>query len=255
MKKILLIISVWTFIGCAQTTYSSEFNRQQTGFIQFMQSLSQEYRTNPNDLNAEKVNNKMEDYLHSLQPLVGWRGTISGIAVDTIGKNEEYVFSFDINFEYREFNCSLSSSYHYDTEEELQSSHFYKKLINLPNNSTVYFDGFIERAIDGKLTNFNENDMLKYIDPIFLFNTFEIYITQPKQLSPQLLKQLSLIYQRYCLYCKKDYKQITEREYRVAMSEMPKVDTKSLTGEENEYLNRCINELTASIFEDILFNP
>lgn len=250
MKKILLIVSISAFIVypiySQNSSNNSEFNEQQTHFIEFMKVLCSEHRNRANDLDLNRFENKMNNYLYSIQPLIGWKGTISDIQ----HIRNKHLVSYSINFVLDEFNCTFQSFFSYETEKELRDHHLYNKLINTRNGSTVYFDGYIMVE-----KNLQRDDKLKYLQPLYILEISEIYITQPPLLSAQLLKQLSLSYQLYILYLKKKLEQITDQEFDEALILIPEVDTSLLTDEEKEYLYRYLKQLAPLLFKGIISNP
>lgn len=213
-KIILLILSVLFFVSCEPQRKNNFENQQQESFDNFLKSKKELEYSQSNDIQKKEFNNNFEielaNYLDSIGIFVNWKGQIKDIKTSEYGQSTR--IEFEILYkpeEYREvsFNCSQIVK-----TEDLATDFFYNKVKEISDYSTVYFDGFIKKDIEGKVV-YDYGDMhISY--PNYEFNIIDIS-TKPKSdtLSVSLKNAIVVDFQVIDLLKQKFQKRISEKEW------------------------------------------
>lgn len=213
-KIILLLFSVLIIVSCEPQRKRSFANQQQESFDNFLKSKKELEYSQSNEIQKKEFNKKFEielaNYLDSIGIFVNWKGQIKDIKTREYGQSTQ--IEFEILYkpeEYREvsFHCS-----HIVKTENLTTDFIYNKVKEISDYSTVYFDGFIKKDIEGKVV-YDYGDMnISY--PNYKFNIIDINV-MPKSdtLSVSLKNAIVVDFQVIDLLNQKFQKSISEKEW------------------------------------------
>jgi hypothetical protein len=247
MKKkiIFLLFSVVIIFGCTPQRKSYFENFQQESFDIFLKSYKEMSHHKLNEIQKNELNKYFElelaNYLDSIGIFVNWKGVIKNI------KAREYDQATKIEFEiyykpeeYRDvsFYCS-----HIVETQNLDSDYIYNKVKEIPEYSIVYFDGFIERDMDGKVVY--EYGDLNMSYPNYKFKAIDLNLIPKIDTLPTNLKKAIDANFYFFKLLKQQYKKnITIEDFDKKAKEMNNNSIQSLlTDEEKQYFQRVVQSL------------
>ncbi len=242
MKKIITIIAISILIISCKNASEKKMNfenQTQSKFDKFLESKINKQYDAVNDIQKkeffEKYDADLSNFIDSNKVFVNWQAQIEDIKTNDYNKSTEVTCKLIYKpEEYREvsFYCSYIVE-----NSKLKTDSLYNKLKRIGDFSTVYFDGFIVRNLENKITYVNDDEMLKLSYPNFKFNLLNISEKkQEKNLSQNLNKAVNINFEVFELLKKKVNKEISEKEWKKKMKnlQLEKIE-KSLNPEEKQY--------------------
>ncbi len=255
MKIILLIMATILpilFIGCEQITGAKIENKQQQYFNDFLTKKALSYYNQGNDIQKKDFYNKFEielfNFIDSVRLFINWKGEINDIKTEESG--ESTILSFKISSQPEKYIKATLYSTHLVNTDSLKQDYIYNKVKNIPNSSTVYFDGFIRTNNKDEIDYYM--DWENNIDLIIAYPNYRFWITdigttnRNDSLSVGLQAANDFNYKMIeplkSAYMNKISKAESEKRFNELLPEFKMLKSK-LTDEEklyNERLNTCL---------------
>jgi hypothetical protein len=150
--------------------YDKLENKQQQSFDTFLLSKRAKEYNQANDIQKKQFYSEFENelygYIDSVKLFVNWNGRISDIKTESNGKST-YV-KFKITYQPEEYRKISFFCTHLAKSDSLNDDYIYNKVKSIPDNSEVYFDGFIRtknnNKVDYHLGNPGEDLNIAYPD-------------------------------------------------------------------------------------------
>lgn len=240
VSAILISLVIW---GCANNKSQKEnkelpkpqYNEQQSMFCEELKGYIAYYRGRANDAQISDIDKIFENYLDSTGLFIGWKGVISNIKTETVMGHPSFYYEIKFNIPYFT-TVTLKGYNYYDSEKEVQDSYIFKKIKNIKNGTTVYFDGIINRDYDGKVRYGIMDEEKRFTEPGYDFTAVEIYTSDPDSLSHELQianKKSHAI----ALYTRKMInKEISQKDWNKKINQIGKVILENK--QESEYNKR-----------------
>ncbi|GAT62509.1 hypothetical protein [Paludibacter jiangxiensis] len=217
MKTKIILLFFWVLLSnsCNIQTKKNFENLQQDIFDKFLSAQNNLESLQTNDIQRKEFNEKFETQLAHLIDSIGifvnWKGEIKDIKTNEVGDFTQITFSINYKPEqYRE--VSFFCTYNIKTEKK-DSDSLYNKLKGISDYSTVYFDGFIKRKNDDKIS-YDYGEMHTTY-PNYQFNILDIGLTSRKDnLSTPLKNAITIDFKIINLMKQNYLKKISDREYK-----------------------------------------
>lgn len=235
-------------VGCtnnkaynAKEIKAPQYNEQQTKFCEIFKKYITSYKERTNDAQIPDIDKDFENELDSMGLFIGWKGVISKIETKTVMGYPS--FYYEIKFDVPHYANIIFKGYNYmKSEKDVQDSYIFKKIKNIKNGTTIYFDGIINRDNDGRIRYGIMDDEKRFTEPGYDFTAVEIYTTTPDSLSYELQKANKKTHDIVLHTRKMINKEISEINWKKKMNQLGKV--KLSVQEESEYNKRYSKALT-----------
>ena len=197
---LITIILANILLRCDQNTKKRFGNPQQQAFDDFLAMKGKALYSQKNDIQEKEYLNQFEEdlynYIDSVKLFINWKGVISDIETEEVGKTTalKFVIKYEPE-EYRkiEFKCT-----HLIKTDSLESDYIYNKVKNMSDYSVVYFDGFIRTKNNGEVYYFlrSAGNNLNIAYPNYEFWVLDISSeNRENTLSDNMSKSISIAYE------------------------------------------------------------
>ncbi|HHT22634.1 MAG TPA: hypothetical protein GXZ87_04890 [Bacteroidales bacterium] len=258
MKKIffIILISITLFFVSCNIKSQDDKTTQQQDFFEFLNYKEHIMKQQKNDIQKDEFFMQFEkdlfDYVDSVGLFINWQGVINDIKSESIGDNTALsfkIYSISRDNHNLEFNCT-----HLIDNHNISTDYIYNTVKNMPENTMVYFDGFIRTKNIGEVYYHSSSSKESNIElPKYKFWIIDLSPEKRTDtLSTAMQKAVSIAYEANKPLKMQFNKQITKKESDDKLKELiPQLDEAKTQLSNNEKL--YIERLSTCLIYNFLY--